>query len=709
MTARSFAPRRILPRWQPLVAMLVLLPLTPAHAEDTGEVALDPVVVSARATGDASEGYRPGASDLVTGRRTDFLAQARTVDSLTPQLLADIGADSLTDAMAFVAGVTQGNTMGGTEAGFIKRGFGSNSDGSILRDGIRQPRDTFPLFTTERIDVLKGPSSFRYGIQEPGGVINIVSKKPQYTWQRTISGKGSSFGGGDASVDVTGPLGDSGAAFRFIVGQQDEDSWRDFGSHRQTVVAPSLSWEDDDSRLWFAYTYRDYDLTLDRGTAFVDGDPVDVPRKRRFDEPWSRVTGHDQSFTARWEQDLNRAWTSRLTYGWTRRQYDDGQPRVLSVSEDGSARRRADANHGFDRRVIYTAAELLGDVELAGIRHEMTVGLDHERRRDYLADRYRGATDTISIYAPNHGDLTLDGARYDSARSHRLDEIDSTAAYIDDSLHLGERWILGLGGRYQMTEQYGGQGRPFVVETDTDDTLFLPHASLLYQIDPLTSTYVSYSESFVPNTPDGDTGQRFDPELGRGWEVGLKRRLLDERVEAALAYFEITKENVVVSDNGVSRAVGKSRARGVEMSLQGQLTERLSLLANYAYTDAEVLEDADGGTAGNALPNVARHTAALLLARELELDPDYGRWRVGGGLRYVGSREGDSDNSFRLDAYTVADAFVAWDTRWLGDATHLQLNVHNLFDTTYYPSSGGDTRVVVGDPLEVTLQASVTF
>ncbi|WP_110673874.1 TonB-dependent siderophore receptor [Salinicola sp. RZ23] len=709
MTARSFTPGRALPRWQPLAALLTLLPLTPAHAEDTGEVALDPVVVSARAPVDSVEGYRPGASNLVTGRRTDFLAQARTVDALTPQLLTDIGADSLTDAMAFVAGVTQGNTMGGTEAGFIKRGFGSNGDGSILRDGIRQPRNTFPLFTTERIEVLKGPSSFRYGIQEPGGVINVISKKPQYAWARTISGKGTSFGGGNASVDVTGPLGDSGAAFRFIVGQQDEDYWRDFGSNRQTVVAPSLSWEDDNTRLWFAYEYRDYDLTLDRGTAFVDGDPVDVPRKRRFDEEWSRVTGHDQSFTARWEQDLNSAWTSRLTYGWTRRQYDDGQLRVLSVDEDGTARRRADANHGFDRRVIYTAAELLGDAELAGIRHEMTVGIDHERRRDYLADRYRGVNDTISIYHPHHGDLTLDGATYLDGRSHRLHEINTTGAYADDNLHLGKRWILGLGGRFQHTEQYGGQGRPFVVDTDTQDDIFLPHASLLYQVDPLTSVYVSYSESFVPNAPDSDTGQRFDPERGRGWEAGLKRRLFDEHVDAALAYFEITKENVVVSDNDVSRAVGKSRARGVEMSLQGQLTDRLSLLANYAYTDAEVVEDADGGTAGNALPNVARHTASLLLAQTLALNPDLGRWRVGGGLRYVGSREGDSDNSFTLDAYTVADAFVAWDTRWLGDATHLQLNVHNLFDTTYYPSGLGDTRVVVGEPLEVTLQASVTF
>ncbi|WP_251975904.1 TonB-dependent siderophore receptor [Salinicola avicenniae] len=703
----------VLPRLAPL-SLALLAPLaspityTNAYANaDANDADLDPVVVTATTLADT--GYRPSASTIATGRATDFLAEARTVDAITAQVLADSGADSLTDAMAYVAGVTQANTMGGTEAGFIKRGFGSNSDGSILRDGIRQPRNVFPLFTTERVEVLKGPGSFRYGIQEPGGVINLVSKKPQYEWQRHISGQGSSFGGGTASVDVTGPLGDTGAAFRVIVGQQDEDYWRNFGNNRQTVIAPSLSWEDNDTRLWLAYEYRDYDLTLDRGTAFVDGQAVDIPRTRRLDEDWSGVEGHDQSFTARWEQDLSPAWTSRLTYGWNRRQYDDGQPRVLSVDEDGNASRRADANHGFDRRVIYTAAELLGDIELAGVRHEMTLGLDHERRRDYLADRYLGETDTISIYDPDDGDIDLDGATYQTGRSHRLDEINATAAYIDDNLHLGERWILGLGGRYQYTEQYGGQGRPFEVETDTDDTVFLPHASLLYRIDPRTSAYVSYSESFVPNSPDSDSGRTFDPEEGRGWEVGLKRRLLGDRLEASLAWFDITKGNVVVSDNGTSRAIGKSGLQGVELSLQGQLTETTSLLANYAWTDAEILDDADGGTEGNELPNVARHTASLLLAQALPLNPDYGRWRVGGGVRYVGSRAGDDANSFTLDDYTVADAFVAWDNGWLGDATHLQLNMKNLFDTTYYPSSGGNTRVVVGEPLEVTLGASVSF
>ena len=679
---------------------------TPAIADESDDT-LDPLVITADSL--ASQGsYLPASSNIATGRTTGFLASVRTVDQISAQQLQDIGAHSLTEAMAYVPGVTQSNTMGGTEAGFIKRGFGSNDDGSILRDGIRQPRNTFSTFTTERIEVLKGPGSFRYGIQNPGGVINLVSKKPLYEWQRTLDVEGSSFGGGRSSLDVTGPLGDTGAAFRFIVGHQDEDYWRNFGTYRQTVVAPSLFWQDEDTRLWFAYEYRDYDQVLDRGTAFVDGRAVSVPRTRRLDENWSRVTGHDQSFTARWEQDLDSDWTSRLTWGWNRRQYDDGQPRVLSVDEAGTATRRADANEGYDRRVIYSAAELLGDVELAGIRHELTLGADHERRRDYLADRYRGDTDEISIYSPTHGDLTLEGAEYQDSTSNRLDEINTTSAYVDDNIHLGERWVLGLGGRLQHYSQYGGQGRPFVVETDTSDNIFLPHASLLYHLDDDTSLYASYSESFVPNDPDTDTGQSFDPEKGHGWETGIRRRLMDDRLAASLAFYDIVKENVVVTDNGVSRAIGESSARGIELSLTGELTDQLSLQASYAWTDAEVREDGSGDTEGNDLPNVARHTASLLLSQKLTLAPEYGRWRVGGGVRHVGKRAGDSENSFTLENYTVADVFARWTPHgW--ENTDLTLRVNNLFDTTYYPSSGGDTRVVVGDPLEVRLGASVRF
>ncbi|MCX2522973.1 TonB-dependent siderophore receptor [Larsenimonas rhizosphaerae] len=676
----------------------------PAHA-DSHTV----VVESHRLSSIAPESYRARTSTIASKRPMSFLDEARTVETITPQLLQDSNATTLTDAMTFSAGVTQGNTMGGTEDGFIKRGFGSNSDGSILIDGIRQPRGTFSMATVDHVEVLKGPGALFHGQQDPGGVINLVTKRPEYTWQRSISGDLSSFGGGNASIDVTGPIQDTGLAFRFIVDHRDENDWRSFGTRRRTTVAPSLRWEGEHNRAQLSYEYRDYDLTLDRGTVITKGTPAGVPRKRRFDESWSRVYGHDQAITGWWEQDLVDDWKMRLTYGWNRRQYSDGQPRVLGVDDTtGALTRRADANKGFDRRVIYTSLDVTGDLWLANQRHEIVLGADHERQRDYLADVYRGSAVTDStVYNAGNRTLTLDTDDYNAGRSHRLDEINTTGVYVNDRWHLDDQWILALGGRFSHYEQYGGRGRPFVVSTDTQDDIFLPSASLLYRLSDRTSAYASYSEAFVPNGADSDTGQLLEPEHSRGYEIGLKH-LWTDQLAGTVAVYRIRKDNVAVSDNGVTRTVGQASAQGIELGLNGEFLPRWSVLANYAYTDTEVIRDTEGNK-GNRLPNAARHTATVYMAHDLALAPHLGQWRVGGGVRYVGAREGDSDNSFSLDDYTVADAFIGWDSRLWGQSTHLQLNVKNLFDSTYYPSSGGSTRVVVGDPLEITLTGRVSL
>lgn len=579
--------------------LLLLNPLPYAYAQQANEPASETVsetmiVTSDRLTDVAPQSYRAQRSSLASKQPVSFLEEARTVETVTAQVMADHNIDSLTEAMAMVAGVTEGNTMGGTEDGFIKRGFGSNSDGSTLIDGIRQPRGTFSMATVDHVEVLKGPASLFQGQQDPGGVINLVTKRPEYQWRREISAENTSLGGGNASVDVTGPIADTGLAFRFIIHHEDEDSFRTFGNNRRTIVAPSLRWEGNDSRAQISYEYRDYDLDLDRGTVIIDGEPAKVPNDRRFDEPWSRTFGHDEAVTAWWEQDINDDWSTRLTYGWNRRQYSGGQPRVLRVNDaSGALTRRADANHGIDRRVQYTAWDTTGTTTLAGMRHDLTIGVDHERQRNYLAEAYRGTAVTDqNVYDISYGGLNLDRDSLNTSRSNRLDETNTTGLYLNDRWHLNERWILGLGGRYTRYEQFAGRGKDFVTETDISDDIFLPSISLLHRLSPETSIYASYSEAFVPNGADSDSGQALDPEHSEGSEIGVKH-LWNDQLALGAALFDIRKENVAVSDNGVTRTVGEAGSQGVELTVSGQLTDQLSLLGAYAYTDTEVLKDTE--------------------------------------------------------------------------------------------------------------------
>ncbi len=138
------------------------------------------------------QGYNATSSSVASKTPTPRLNEAQSVSVVTQQQLEDYQAASLTDAMRFVSGVTEGNTLAGTEDGFVRRGFGSNSDGSIYRDGIRSSQGLNFDATTERVEVLKGSASLLYGIQNPGGVINVVSKKPQYDWHTKVSGRSSS-------------------------------------------------------------------------------------------------------------------------------------------------------------------------------------------------------------------------------------------------------------------------------------------------------------------------------------------------------------------------------------------------------------------------------------------------------------------------------------------------------------------------------------
>lgn len=202
-----------------LVTVLPGLAMTTVWAED------DTLTVTTRSL--PTEGYNADTASTGSKTATPLSDVPQSVSVVTPEIINDFQVKSVNDAMKFVSGVTQGNTLGGTEDGFVKRGFGVNSDGSVFVDGVRSNQGLSMDATTDRVEVLKGSASLLYGILNPGGIINLISKKPQYDWNTRISGATSSFGGGSGTLDVTGPLG-NGFAFRFIAERQHQDYWRNF-------------------------------------------------------------------------------------------------------------------------------------------------------------------------------------------------------------------------------------------------------------------------------------------------------------------------------------------------------------------------------------------------------------------------------------------------------------------------------------------------
>lgn len=666
-------------------------------------------------TGQAADeqGYSASSSSVAGKTPTARLNEAQSVSVVTQQQLEDYQAESLADAMRFVSGVAEGNTLAGTEDGFVRRGFGSNSDGSIYRDGVRSSQGLNFDATTERVEVLKGSASLLYGIQNPGGVINVVSKKPQYDWHTRVSGRYASEGGGAGTVDVTGPLG-NGFAFRLIAEKQNQDYWRNFGSDEHTLIAPSLQWFGEKANFLISYSEYRYDIPYDRGTAFIDGKPVDIGYKNRLDDKANHAWGHNKTLNAQYGWQFNEDWSTRLTLGWNQRRYDNNEVRVTGVNTTtGAVTRRADANRGFNHKTKYLSWDLIGSQNIFGMTHDIVLGTDYEMNQTYRAHQYQGkANSNFNLNDPQYDMLSpvTNGSTENVANSNNLNRIHSRSVYAKDSISLTPDWIAVLGGRYQHYEQRASKGFNPVVETlDDEGNKFLPQAGLIYKLTPDVSLYGSVSKSFTPSTNVDDDGDVGKPEQGTTWEMGSKWQV-SPRLFASVALFNIDERDMSLSINGTTRAINKARSRGAEFELNGEILPDWELSANYSYTNAKIIDDGENSANnGNRLQNAPRHSGALYLSHNLVISGIPGDFRVGGGARYIGTRAGDPENSFTLPNYIVADSFIAWNNRLFGEKTQLKLNLNNLFNEHYYTSSGGNLRVREGETRNLMVQASVEF
>ncbi|SDY08750.1 TonB-dependent siderophore receptor [Pseudomonas sp. NFACC08-1] len=657
------------------------------------------------------EGYTTSQASTASKSDVPIKEEAQSINVVTQQTLADYQVRSLADAMKFVSGVSQGNTLGGSRDSLVKRGFGTNDDGSILRDGVRSNLGHNFSATTDRVEVLKGPASMLYGALEPGGLVNVISKKPEYTQSTTLSGSAYSEGGGTMALDTTGPLGDTGLAYRLIAERGHEDYWRNYGVNESTLVAPSLAWTGERASLNLSYEYNEYSNPFDRGTVFRNGHPADIDYDKRLDEPWAKSVGIRETATARFEYELSEAWKTRVTYGWNNDRYSlsIAQP---SLSKTGVFQRAANGAH-YDDETRYASWDFLGKQEFFGQRHDLLVGVDNQVSDQFRGKTYRGpARPGFDINAPVYGGLS-EPSVVNAPQSDLRNQLTSSSIYLKDNWHLDDRWILVFGGRYQHYDQYSDQGLGSAYKLNRDDNgdAFVPFLGLVYKATEELSLYGNYSRSFKPNDTVDDNGSTFDPEEGRSYEIGAKYDPLPG-LNINLALFDIEKTNVVtnrlVGEKNIAEAAGKVGSQGLELDITGRLSERWDLIGTYAYTHTEILDDPKNE--GHRLADAPKHTASLYLTHHLNVPAEFGAWHAGGGARYVGERAANNDNSFWLSSYTVADAFLRWESPVLGHKTSLQLNVDNLFDKQYYPSStGSELQVAVGEPRTARLSASVTF
>ncbi|WP_321784116.1 TonB-dependent receptor [Paraburkholderia sp. J94] len=669
--------------------------------------------------------YRAPAEANITRSDTPVLDTAQAINVVPAQVLRDQRPRNLDDALANVSGIVQGNTLAGTQDTLLKRGFGGNRDGSIMENGMPLVQGRALNDAVDSVEVLKGPTSLLYGIMDPGGVVNVVSKQPMLTPYHAISVLGSTYGhgrnGGGATLDTTGPIGDTGLAYRLVLDQVNEQYWRNFGEHRETLVAPSVAWYGRDTQVVLSYQYRKFLYPFDRGTALdpKTNAPLAISARERLDEPFNEMRGESHLAQLLVDHQIDPNWKVHFGYSYNRETYDANQLRVQGVnSTTGVLSRSNDATHGAVSTDSYGIAYVDGHFDIAGLRNDLQVGVDDEYRRIYRADLLRQATQyTFNYFNPVYG-RESPSSTVSASDSDQTDTLHDTSVFLQDSLHLTSKWILVGGARFISYNQVAGKGRPFKANTDLSGTKWLPRAGVIYKWTENFSLYGSYTQSLKPTSTIAplSTGVVIDssvrPEEATSWELGAKIAM-PAGLTGTLALFNIDKSNVLVSQYNDTtketdwRTSGKARSRGVELDVSGQIGEHWSVIASYAYIDAKTTEDPE--YAGNRLWNVAQNTASLAAVYDFGALFGGDQLRVGAGAHYVGARPGDSANSFTLPAYTVADAFATYDTKWGGHRVSFQLNVKNLFNKTYYPSSANRYFVAVGDARQVSLLSTFEF
>lgn len=671
-------------------------------------------------------GYRamPSATTLRSGQPP--LNSSQTVNVVPEQVIRDQLPRNLDDALANVSGITQTNTLAGTQDAVMRRGFGDNRDGSVMRNGLPLVQGRALGASVESVEVLKGPASLLYGIIDPGGIVNTISKRPDLYQHGSVTLLGSTFGsnknGIDGSVDVTGPVGDNGLAYRFIAYGQSEDYWRNSGIRKETLIAPSLSWYGEDTTVHLNYEYRDFSYPFDRGTSFIAGtsNPLPIPRERRLDEPYNAMWGKSHLIQASVDHRINENWKLYAAYSYNTEMFDANQLRITGFNTTtGVVTRQNDGTKGSLSNASAGVAYLRGDVWVGGFRNEVVFGGDAQYRSIYREYLIRGgAAPSINMYNPVYGTVqpsSLVGAT-DSAQT---DLLGTRGLFFQDTFYLTNQLLLVGGVRWMEFEQIAGRGRapsPFITNTNLTGDKALPLGGVIYKFNDEVSWYLSYTESLKPTSSiapfsTGFTiGSNLAPEEGVQWETGIKFDI-NKRLSGNVAVYDIDKKNVLVLipvGGGFSeaRTAGKVSSRGFELDITGRLTDNLSMIGSYGYTDARVTEDPT--LTGKALQNVALNTASLFMVYDFGTALP-GRLRLGGGARYVGDRPGDANNSFVLPSYVVADAFASYEVKQGGFPVIYQFNVKNLFDNTYYPSAVNNLNVAIGDARRFSLAATVKF
>jgi iron complex outermembrane recepter protein len=680
-----------------LAAVLAAAPFL-AHAEHTERIELDEVRVTA-----PLPAFPVGAS-ATTKTDTPLMETPISIQVVPQSVLVEQNAQKTGDVVKNVSGVQSMFFYGGASEVFLIRGFQQSAMG--YRNGARVPVKKFDLANIDRVEVLKGPASMLYGPGDPSGMINYVTKKPQKTTYYSLEQTVGMFDNYRTEVSATGAIDDDGIwAYRLDAAWQDVGSYRENVENNRYFISPAISFRPNDNTEFNLNIEQQRDREVyDYGQPAVGKHLADLPRKRSFiQDDASRYKNTlldfngSHKFDSGWKVSggvLDSKQRNDLLdiYNYTRLQ--EGDTDVIRDLYSG--------NEKIDTRTIFV--NVTGDVKTGDIKHKLLLGVERLSisNKQNIRDR---EIDTINIYTFNPStrvDLApLQTGDFDYVYNFQTR---NNGFFAQDQIKFNDQWQVLLGIRHDRLKQdllnYDE------VRSGRNDSSTSPRVAVLYQLTQQLSLFANCAESFGIGF-DYETNDLYKPQEARQCEVGAKTELLDGKLSLNTAIYDLTKTNIPTTDPANptrSIAIGEANSRGLELDAQGKLTDTLSMIASYAYTDTEITKDGKGNV-GNRLPYAPRNQYSLWLSYHPQGSTPDGL-TLGGGVFGASQRYGDAANSYADDSYAKVDLFAAYRFKYNQTKLTAQLNVNNIFNEKfYYLRNAGSNLPSEPTSVQATLRA----
>lgn len=620
-----------------------------------------------------------------------------------------------------VSGVQRAYAYGDLYEEFTIRGFSNNF--STYRNGLRRYTNYSDPANIEQIEILKGPAAVLFGRIQPGGMVNIVTKKAQDIPYYSLQQQFGSYGQYRTTAAATGPLDKAGTLkYRLDMSYQDIGSNKKFINDERVFFAPKMNWTPNNHfEANLELEYKHEKRVNDLGIPAIGNRPAPIPLNTYLGDSAKGPVMDTVLVAFDWAYKLNENWQIKnrfLHENWDI-QYYDTQPNGLHT--DNRTMDRFAVTGAASHETYATNLDLTGKFELLGTKHDVLIGGDYSRfvrrAKDNRFACCNGSTAVppIDIYNPTYGivsQATVNASPYDY---NTLERNEWFGIYFQDQITLWDKLHILGGGRYDWAAF--GRGSDFNDDgtftqalanyQGTHNQKFSPRVGLVYQPMQWLSLYGNWTESLgSANTGIAFGNQQFKPEIGEQFEGGFKTEFFDKRLSTTVAYYHLTKSNTKTKDPNHPNfqiSSGEARSQGIEVDIKGQITEQFNLVATYAFTDARYTKSNNGLT-GKRIENIPEHQASLW--GTYQFTP---KFKAGIGGVAVGQREGDNSNSYQLPGYVRMDLMAAYIQPFGETRLTTQLNINNVLDKDYYAGTDGWVNVVTGNPLAVMGSLKLEF